>query len=256
MSVDSALLWAFLVVFIRCSAMLLVSPVLTGQQTPANVRVMISLALSAALVFVVKPSVGPVPQDMYTMTVTIAQEAVVGVLIGSFIMMAFAAFQVAGSFLDMQVGLSSSQIVNPVDGLSSTLLSQFKYMLAIAVFLSMGGHQLLIKAFLKSYDVAPSLGAVHFHSIQTNAVQLLGQILLLGIQIAAPVAAVGFIIDAALGFINKSVPQFPAMIVGMPAKIIMGLLTLSLALPAMVGGVQAGVDLAAEALWRALKGVG
>ncbi|MBX3120359.1 MAG: flagellar biosynthetic protein FliR [Fimbriimonadaceae bacterium] len=255
MSIDAALFWAFIVVFIRCSAMLLVSPVLGGQQTPANIRVMISMALSAALVFVIQPTVGNVPQDIYTMVIAIAQEAVVGLMIGMFISMAFAAFQIAGSFLDMQVGLSSSQVMNPVSGIPSTLLSQFKYMLAMAIFLSIGGHQLLIRAFIKSYDVMPSMGALHMNAIESNVLQLLGQVLLLGIQIAAPVAAVGFIIDAALGFINKAVPQFPAMIVGMPAKIIMGLLTLSIALPAIVGGVQVSVDLATDALWNALRGV-
>ncbi len=255
MSLDAALFWSFLVVFIRCTALLMASPVLTGQHTPVNVRVMIGMALSAALVFVIQPKVGAVPQDMYTLTLTIAQEAVIGLMIGMFISMAFTAFEVAGSFLDMQVGLSSSQVMNPVNGIQSTLLSQFKHMLALVVFLTLGGHQLLIKAFIKSYEVMPSMGAMHLDAIQNNFVAMLGQILLLGIQIAAPVAAVGFIIDAALGFINKSVPQFPAMIVGMPAKIIMGLLTLSIALPAMISGVQSGVDIAAGALWRALQGV-
>lgn len=256
MSIDAALFWSFMVVFIRCSAMLLSSPVLTGQHTPVNVRVAISMALSAALVFAVQPKVGEVPQDIYTLTISIAQEALVGLIIGLFITVAFSIFQMAGSFMDMQVGLSSSQVMNPVDGHQSTLLSQFKYMLAMAVFLSMGGHQLLLRAFVQSYEVVPPMGSLHVQAIQANLVSLIGQVLLIGIQIAAPVAAVGFIIDAALGFVNKSVPQFPAMIVGMPAKVIMGLLTLSIALPAMVSGVQSGVEIAANSLWQALRGVG
>jgi len=42
--------------------------------------------------------------------------------------------------------------------------------------------------------------------------------------------------------INKAVPQMQVIQVGMPAKIIIGMVALSVGLPAVVAGVNTGVE--------------
>ncbi len=54
--------------------------------------------------------------------------------------------------------------------------------------------------------------------------------------------------DAALGVIGKAVPQMQVFMVGMPAKIGIGMVAAAVALPALVNGVQYGVQLGADAL--------
>jgi flagellar biosynthesis protein FliR len=73
---------------------------------------------------------------------------------------------------------------------------------------------------------------------------------LLALQMAAPVAAVSFVVDAALGLVNRAVPQMPALLVGLPAKVLMGLVALSVGLPALVGTVEAGVERTTDAISR------
>jgi len=65
---------------------------------------------------------------------------------------------------------------------------------------------------------------------------------LLALQMAAPVLGVSMVLDAALGMINKAVPQMQVIQVGMPAKIIIGMVALSVGLPAVVAGVNTGVE--------------
>ncbi len=71
MPIDASLLFGFLLVFVRCSAMLLSSPVFGAQNTPVHIRVLTTLSISAALTAVLKPNLGAVPDNMGTFALAI-----------------------------------------------------------------------------------------------------------------------------------------------------------------------------------------
>jgi flagellar biosynthetic protein FliR len=242
MSIDSALFYAFLLVFVRCSAMLMSSPMFGAQNTPVIVRGFTCLSISAALTFAVKSHIGPPPADMYTFVLSIAHELLAGLLIGGFVSMVLHAAQMAGAFLDLQMGLGLSQALNPITGVPVSLLAQFKFFLCLVVFLSINAHHVMLNAFVHSYDAMPTPTMEMLPAIKDTFVNLITQMSLLALQIAAPVAAVSIVVDAALGVINKAVPQMQTMVVGLPAKLLMGLLALSVTLPALASSVQYGVE--------------
>jgi flagellar biosynthetic protein FliR len=248
MHFDAALLYSFLTVFVRCSAMLLSSPMFGAQNTPLQVRIMTTLAISAALTIALQPQIGPPPADMYVLAASVAHEVVAGLLIGMFMSLVLLGVQMAGSLMDMQIGLGMSQALNPLTGVPSTVIGQFKFMLGLVVFLSMDAHLTMIDAFARSYTAMPAIAFDNLPALQEGIVKLLGAVSLLAIQIAAPVMGVTLVVDAALGLVNKAVPQMQVLIVGMPAKIVMGLIALSLGLPALVGGVTSGVGAAMDGL--------
>jgi flagellar biosynthetic protein FliR len=234
---------AFLLVFVRCSAMLLTSPIFSAQNTPLMIRVWTGVAISGALTMAIQPHIAILPTDMYGLVSALAREALAGILLGSFVNLSMQALQMAGALMDVQSGLGSSHVLNPLNGVQSTVLSQLKGMLGMVVFLAADGHHLLLIAFAKSYGVIPSFGA-----IQASFVSLLGTVLLISLQIAAPVMAVGFIVDAALALMVRAVPQMNVMHVGMPAKVGVGLAAVALGLPMAVAGVSEGVRASMTAL--------
>jgi flagellar biosynthetic protein FliR len=71
---------------------------------------------------------------------------------------------------------------------------------------------------------------------------------LIALEIAAPVMATGFVVDAALALITRAVPQMQVMHVGMPAKIGAGVAAVSLGLPITVSAVNASVAASMHAL--------
>lgn len=253
MSLDSGLLWAFFIVFVRCSALMLSSPIFGSQTTPVHIRVMTTLALSGALVFALHPVPPHVPVGMGEMLLTLANEAASGLLLGAFVSMTMMAVQFAGSFLDLHVGLGMSQVMNPVTGVPSSIMTQFKAMLALIIFVGIQGHHFVIHAFVSSYETMPTLGVATVGPIRDSLLSLVGEMSVLALQIAAPVAAVGLIVDTAMGVVNRAVPQMPVFLVGLPVKIAASMLALSLALPALVIGVQSGLDSTADALARAMR---
>jgi flagellar biosynthetic protein FliR len=251
MAFDAALLYSFVLVFARCSAMLLVSPMFGAQNSPVQVRIFTTLAIAGALTCALKPSIGPMPAELYSMAAAILKEVLAGLLIGIFMSLVLQAAQMAGSIIDMQMGLAMSQELSPLTGVPVTVVAQFKYMLALVIFLSMDCHHLMIIAFARSYETMPPLSYESIPAIQTGVVTLLGQLSLLALQLAAPVLAVSLIVDAGLGIVSKAVPQMQTMLVGLPAKMIMGMLALSIGLPAMTGAISSGVGSALSTLTHA-----
>jgi flagellar biosynthesis protein FliR len=251
---NESLLFAFLLVFVRCSAMLMSSPVFGAQTTPLPIRIFTTLSISGALTVALQPMMAPPPSDLWGLGGAVLQEAVAGLLLGTFMTLVLQAAQIAGSLLDMQIGLGMSQVVNPVNGVSATVLGQFKHMLAVVVFLSVDAHHQMLAAFANSYQAMPNFSAPGMMAIQAGLVEMLGAIFLLALQIAAPVLAVSVVVDAALGVMNKAVPQMQALQLGMPAKTGIGLLTVGLTLPALTASVSNGLGRALDTLAKVFGG--
>lgn len=238
---DIDALFGLFMVFVRCSAAFMSSPLFGAQNTPVNVRILTSLAVSFAISLVVKANIGHAPENLGAFVMVIANEVASGLLIGILLQLVIQIAMIAGSFLDMQIGLGMSQTMNPLLGIPVTIVGQFKVMLATMIFLSMDGHHMVIRAIIQSYKVAPTLTASDLGLLQSGVVHLLGNFMLLSIQIAAPVLGVSLIIDAALGLMAKALPQLQPIQIGAPAKLALGMASVSLCLPALVAATQSGV---------------
>jgi flagellar biosynthetic protein FliR len=242
---DELAFFAFLMVFLRCSAMFLSAPFFSAQNVPVTVRVLTTVSVSAALTMAIQPNVGPLPSSMWDLIGSALRELVAGLLIGSLVSLAMEAMTIAGNIMDLQTGLGSGRVQNPLNGVQSTLISHLKAMLSITIFLCLDAHHQLILAFVGSYRAFPSFG-----QIEPNLVHLLSETMMLALQIAAPVMGVSLVVDASLGLLARAVPQMMAMQVGMPAKIGVGLSTVALGLPVTVIGVNTAVGAALNAIHK------
>lgn len=233
---------AFLLVFVRASATLMVAPMFGAQNTPLPVRVLTTLSIAGALTVAIRPKLGPMPATMHELIMAVLIEAGAGLLLGGMVAFAMQAITIAGSLADLQTGLSMSQVMNPMNGISSSVLSQLKTMLGLTVFLAADAHHLLLAAFVKSYDSIPTMA-------QANAalVPLIGGTFLLGVQVAAPVIAVGFLVDASLALVGRAVPTLQPTQLGAPAKLMAGLMAVSVGLPTIVVAVSAAVRMGLHA---------
>ncbi len=233
---------SFLLVFVRASATLLVAPMFGAQNTPLPIRILTTLSISGALTVAIRPKMGPMPATMHELIMAVLIEAGAGLLLGGMVSLAMQALTIAGSLADLQTGLTMSQTMNPISGVSSSVLSQLKTMLGLVVFLAADAHHLLLAAFVKSYDSVPTLAQAH-----EALVPLVGGTFLLGVQVAAPVMAVGFLVDASLGLVGRAVPTLQPTQLGAPVKLIGGLLAVSIGLPMVVAAVSAAVRMGLHA---------
>lgn len=238
MTLDSSFIVALLAVFLRTSAMVLISPLFTGTGTPTKVRVFFAAALSLALAPLLT-GVIPVPSTLYDLAALAAKEVAFGLILGFLVQMVMLAAQVAGSFLDLSIGLGLASILAPNASIPGSIISRFKYFLALILFLSLDGHHLMIQAMLAGYRVQAPLGGELVYQIMLTGVW---QMSLIALQIALPVAAVSLVVDACFGIISRAVPQINVLIAGISGKMLIGILALSLSLPTVAIGVSRSIE--------------
>jgi flagellar biosynthetic protein FliR len=92
----------FLLVLSRVGGIFTTAPVFSNVNVTPTVRVAIALCL--AFVFLPLANAGPGQLDLIPFVFAIFKEAVVGVVMGFLASLMFAAIQMAGAYVDMQVG--------------------------------------------------------------------------------------------------------------------------------------------------------
>lgn len=246
MNLDSAFLAAFFAAFLRTSAMVLAAPLFGGNGTPVMVRIFFAAALSLCLTPVLYGNIA-IPSDAISLLLFAGKEIACGLLIGVAVQFILWAAEVAGNFLDMQVGFGLASVLVPNQAIPSTVISKFKFMLALVLLVTVNGHHLLVQALAASYAAGDQITMTRAYD---QVISGLAGMSVLAIQIAAPVAAVAFVVDATLGIVSRAIPQINILMVGISAKLLAGMVALAIALPALAGGVSHGIDLAGESLMR------
>jgi flagellar biosynthetic protein FliR len=226
---------AFLLVLCRISAFCVVAPVISSRNVPAFLKVGLAFFISV-LVFLSVGFDASVTTDG-TYILAILREILAGLLIGYVAVLFFAVMQTAGTLMDLKIGFGIANIVDPVTGVSVSLLGNLKYMLTMLVFLSMNGHHYLLAAIMHSYQWLPLDNELFSRIAQGPLAEFLvrtfADTFRMALQIAAPIAVSMALTDIGMGLLARSAPQFNIFVVGIPVKIFIGLAMLVVLLPGM-----------------------
>jgi len=249
--------WGFLCVFARVTALFVAAPVFGSRGVPIQAKAGLAALISLVLLPIVTPELGPAPRDLLSLIAQIGAETLVGLSLGYLVVLIFAAIQTAGHFLDAQMGFSIINVLNPYTGHQSSVVEQLLHQLGMTLFLIFGGHLHLTAVLAGSYNLVSPAGAQFQGDLAVAMISIAGGLLVAAFRIAAPVAAILLIVDVAFGIVARTVPQMNVFIVGLPIKIVAGLTTLGLALPAFAIILQdqllPGLGAAARAVLEAAR---
>lgn len=244
-----------LLMWIRVMGLFTTAPVWSNRQVPVQVRVALSFAIGLLLHGLIDQ---PAPAVSLVALIPVAlKELLVGMLIGFVVAVAFAAFQFAGELLDINIGFTMMNVLDPITNTQSPLLGNFLYILALLIFFSINGHHMLFESILDSYRVVPVDAAVVTGALTEHLVQSAAKIFVIGLQIALPVLSALLLTAIALGIMNRTVPQMNVFVMGMPIQMFVGIALLAVVLPlylialrAVFGGLYDDI----QVIIRMLKG--
>lgn len=203
-------------------------PVFNARRIPNSIKLFFSLSFTLLIFPIVGISLDIMKLNYFEIFSFLISEFIIGLIIGFVITAVFSAIQMAGRIIDINNGFGFSQIVDPVSNINATLTSNFFGLIAMTIFFIMGGHNLLIGAIVKSYEMLPP-GRVEFKpEVIEILIRSFGNILVIGLKIAAPVAASLILTEVALAVMARVIPQIPIFIVGFPLKILVSLVILAL----------------------------
>ncbi|WP_025027644.1 flagellar biosynthetic protein FliR [Caldalkalibacillus mannanilyticus] len=213
----------FLLILVRITSFFVSAPIFSMKGVPMPFKVGLGVFISFVSYLTISVE-QPIMLD-FTYILLILKEAVIGLALGFVASLILYTVQVAGAFIDFQMGFAIANVVDPQTGAQVPILGNFKYMLALFFLLSVNGHHLLIDAVIKSYQMVPiDLAFVPIGSerVALFISSLFVQMFVVAFQLAIPIVGSLFLVDVALGFLARTVPQLNVFVVGLPLKILVG----------------------------------
>ena len=155
----------------------------------------------------------------------------VGWLIGFVAFVAISAINTSGKIMDMQVGFSVANVMDPTSGQNAPLIGSFLNYLAIIYFLVANGHHMILTALVQSFRVVPLDSVVWNPSIADFIINITNGVFVVGMKIAMPVTFAILITNVGMGILARTMPQMNIFVVGIPMHLMIGTFMLSMLLP-------------------------
>jgi flagellar biosynthesis protein FliR len=225
-----AQLLTMLIIMTRVGPLIFLMPILSSRSVPVQVKAMFTAMTALVLVPVVSVSPADLPQTVVGFVLFVLLEITFGAILAIFVRMVFAAVEIAGQVIGIQMGMGMANVINPEMGNQISPVGQLWNILAILIFLSIDGHHLFFRSLVESFTwVSPGQMQLSQASVD-GLMKGAGHMFVLAVKIMAPASAALFFSHVSMGIIAKTVPQIPILIVGMPLNIIIGLIFTGLSL--------------------------
>jgi flagellar biosynthetic protein FliR len=237
--IDPSLVVGYLLALTRAIAWVMITPPFGTRMISSRIK----LGVAAAISLAVGNKLGgqAVDLDAGALLVAAATQVAIGVTLGFIGVLVFAAVQASGALLDLFGGFAMAQVLDPQSNVHTSLFGRFYNLLATTLLFAIGGHLLLVRGFIRSFDAVPASGmqAGTIGHVLTNDVGLL---LVAALEIAAPLLAALFLADVALGLLSRAAPEMHVFVLGVPLKILLTLTLTGLALPLLPNAVATLTD--------------
>jgi len=227
-------IYLFFLILSRYLGMMLLTPIFSSRVILYQIKILVAVSL-AVLTFplVVGNYPAVYPDSNLLVIIEIISEASIGLFMGLAVFLVFSAVQLGGQIVDMRMGFRIANVVDPFSGVDSPVIGQLKNIFVTLIFLALNGHLLLIKHLYQSFEIIPP-GRVNFSSeLWQYFFRRSADMFLLAVKIALPIAGAIFFIDIILAFLARSVPQMNLFIIGLPIKIMAGLILIFVLMPVL-----------------------
>lgn len=234
---------SFILPLFRIGAVLMTMPIFGTTLVPTRVRLYFALAITVVVV----PGLPPMPQvqalDLSALLL-IAEQIIIGALMGLSLQLFFQAFVVAGQIISIQMGMGFASMVDPTNGVSAAVIGQFLTMLVTLLFLGMNGHLVVFEVLTESFTTMPVGSAMlinHFWELANKLGWVLGAAMLL----VMPAITALLVVNIAFGVMTRAAPQLNIFSIGFPLTLVLGLVIFWVGLGDILNQYQ---PLATEAL--------
>jgi len=243
-------IWQFIDVFalilVRVTCVLILSPIFGRRNMPAMLKIGFGFMISVIILPMILPTMDINSIQRYNnileFALLVLNEFLTGLILGFISYMLFTALYIAGEMIDTQIGFGMVNVLDPQSNIQVPIIANFLNIFAVLVFLLIDGHHMLISAIFYSYQVLPIGNVPIKNAVTTDIIKMFRDVFIIGFKIAAPIIAAIFVVDLILGILTKTMPQMNVFVVGLPFKIVIGLITIMLVLPIFINIMEAIIN--------------
>ncbi|RPF55981.1 flagellar biosynthetic protein FliR [Aquisalibacillus elongatus] len=217
-TIDLARLPGILLIFARLAGFFMMVPFFSHRSIPMSHRITFVVVLTWVMFFAVE-----IPVLVFDgfFIILLIKEVTIGLFLGLLAYLIIAAVQIAGGFIDFQMGFAIANIVDPQTGVQSPIIGQYFYIFTLLLLVTTNAHHLLLDGIYYSYEF---IGMADLINISSEAfpefiINTFAQMFVIAFQMSIPIVGMLFLVDIALGMIARTVPQVNVFVVGLPLKI-------------------------------------
>lgn len=225
----------FLLVLIRISSFVWISPGFSHKGLPQLMKLTISAGMSMVVYGAMPLTFESLTMGMFV--ISILKEILVGVAIGYITLLFFSGIEMAGSFVDFQVGFSMAMAYDPSLGVNVSYYGRVYYWIAMMIFFLTNMHHAVIRTVVRSFQYIP-INQMEFSYLGVDGiVELFGYVFEIALNLAFPMIVVALMAEITLALLSRTVPQINVLILGMPLKILLSIGFIFFFLPFLFDGI-------------------
>jgi len=216
----------------RISGLFMSMPLLGSSFLPRQVKVAFAIVLGFLVFSTSEFSQNFIlPSHFFEYFLLFAGEVGVGLLIGYGVRVLFIGVQLAGQIIGFQMGLGMAELLDLQEEVNLSVISQFKNILAMMIFLSLNAHYFCLKALFDSFKLIP-IGKFYISApLVKEFSNLVGSVFVISLKGGVPVILTLFLVQIVMGVINRVIPQVNIFMISLPLKIMIGIIVIGLSMP-------------------------
>lgn len=219
----------YMLVFARVGAFFMVLPIIGTQLVPVQIRLALALVTTVVVAMGI-PAIPVVEPFSLAAFIQVLQQFFIGAMMGFVVQLFFQVFVIGGQMVAMQVGLGFSTLMDPVNGVSVTSISQLYLMTANLLFFSLNGHVALIALLSSSFTTLP-VSPAGIATAQFYTFASLGSWMFVGgLLLALPAVISLLVVNFTFGVMSRVAPQMNIIAIGFPFTMVLGLVIIWLTL--------------------------
>ena len=211
--------YAFLIVFARIAATVMLIPGIGEAFVPIRVRLLFAILLTIIIAPLVSGSLPPEPRQVVELFGLLAVEIIIGIYIGIVARIMLLTLDTVGRFIGVTIGMANAEVFNPSISSQASLPGLLLTTMGVVILFSTNMHHMLILAVTDSYNMFP-VGKMLLASDSAFAVaRLISDSFRLALQLAAPFIVISLIFFMGLGMLARLMPQLQIFFVGLPVQL-------------------------------------
>src|SRR5574343_1114929 len=216
--------------FLRTLAVFSSAPLFSSRSVPLRTRSGLALLIALCL----QPSLAGQPSPSLNSPgafEAVLQQVSIGVAIGLAVRIVFAAVEMAGEIIGLQMGWNFAGFFDPSTNSQSSAVGRFFGNMAMLLFVVMNGHLVLVQALAASFQTFP-VGGHGTDALRTLRLHELGGVIFTyGLWIALPLVGLLLFVNLVLGIISRIAPQMNVFAIGFPLTLGAGLVGIAATIP-------------------------
>jgi len=222
----------FILLVFRMGGLVLSSPIFGRVNVPIIAKIGLLISLSYLMFAIFPQSVAIQYTTLFGFALLCAGELLLGMALAYVLNVFFSlvAFT-AGQLIDMQIGFGIVNVFDIQNNTQVPMMGNLLNIMFILLFFVVNGHLRLIEILYLTVERMPIGTLVVSPLIGITALEIFTRAFMLGAMMALPIIASGLTIEIAFGMLMRAVPQIHMFIVGIPLKMLVGIVLFIITLP-------------------------